>query len=62
MDIRTCEHPDCTQPASSRVGGMYEGHWNGHTVICCLAHVNYMLARPMFTGTPSLAVGVLDRR
>jgi len=60
--VPTCEKPECKAPASSRVGGTYEGQWNGHTTLTCREHTTWALGRPIYNGTPGLSVGVLDRR
>lgn len=60
-----CSHPTCSQPASSKVGGMEDGRWQeGYMSVSCIDHVNYFIENReiFFPFSDVVGVGVLMRR
>lgn len=46
-----CHNPFCAEPAEFRIGGLYEGHPNGHQAYACADHKAEIAGQPhIFSG------------
>jgi hypothetical protein len=55
---RQCQSPFCSADAEFRIGGLYEGHPNGHQTYACHVHAADMQANPHIYSGPAYATAL----